>query len=742
MAELKDFGEKIGGARKDLWKTRGLMQTDLAEMNDLERKNHVKKDNIWIRPNWEQAIAEGTPQSVAYWQNKMRQAIPPKPPVETEEAQANYIDVVCRIRDAVMSVQDPYKINDFYNEFLRPNFVQGSGRGCYVTIVPEASGVVNNKVLKAAQEKKWRMEEEAKKNLFGVPKGEKTYEAVKGSLAIYKYDGENVTISPDDYSPDRNRLVVKSALGRSYYYLRPKDKFYDPAEWQEGSYFVVDNQKHAPLAINFESQAEAKEFVESFSREAQALADKRASDEKDLGQGKTRKGAFVPPQLKHIHREGPKYLGVRSANEDLFLEELKFRGGEYGNWLSNDDRQANLNMGYEAFRDLARVLQMRPEDVALNNTLAIAFGARGRGGANAGAAHYEPDRQVINLTKMSGAGCLAHEWGHALDHAIGRACGQSGLASEAKSKKDLPESFKDLLASLRYKVVTVQPGELSDDQKAQVEKCQKNLKNWIASVRPKDMPADKAEKWEEITKTIIENKSSITGVEYQQYGGRRNDVVTNPEIEMLSQIRKQATNHVMPKDAKQQIVIWASMLRSAEQRLQEQNPVERRVKTEFYKGSIAFDNMFSKATHGYWQSECEMFARAFDCYIADKLKAAGQKSDYLSAYADGFKMPGKDGEVISAVPVGDERELLNQKFDVLIADLKERGIIRDFVEDLEAIKLREERPSQRTLDRLRSKESDKPVKYEQMTMDDLLRESEAPARKNEEKDNQTRNYER
>ena len=43
----------------------------------------------------------------------------------------------------------------------------------------------------------------------------------------------------------------------------------------------------------------------------------------------------------------------------------------------------------------------------------LAFGARGHGKA---AAHYEPGRRVVNLTKTQGAGCLAHEWFHAWDH--------------------------------------------------------------------------------------------------------------------------------------------------------------------------------------------------------------------------------------------------------------------------------------------------------------------------------------
>lgn len=52
----------------------------------------------------------------------------------------------------------------------------------------------------------------------------------------------------------------------------------------------------------------------------------------------------------------------------------------------------------------------------MGGELSIAFGARGSGNAMA---HYEPLRQVINLTKTKGAGSLAHEYGHAIDYIIG-----------------------------------------------------------------------------------------------------------------------------------------------------------------------------------------------------------------------------------------------------------------------------------------------------------------------------------
>ena len=49
---INDFGKKIGGARKDTWKGRGLSLSDLYEMTAEEKKVFVKKDNVWEKPDW------------------------------------------------------------------------------------------------------------------------------------------------------------------------------------------------------------------------------------------------------------------------------------------------------------------------------------------------------------------------------------------------------------------------------------------------------------------------------------------------------------------------------------------------------------------------------------------------------------------------------------------------------------------------------------------------------------------
>lgn len=92
--------------------------------------------------------------------------------------------------------------------------------------------------------------------------------------------------------------------------------------------------------------------------------------------GKTR---FVPPQLIAVRRTGPDYRNGAEITGQHYLDTFGFRGGEFGNWMNQNDRQASLNMGFEALKDLAAALQVSDKDIAYQGTLAIAFGARGSG---------------------------------------------------------------------------------------------------------------------------------------------------------------------------------------------------------------------------------------------------------------------------------------------------------------------------------------------------------------------------
>lgn len=74
---------------------------------------------------------------------------------------------------------------------------------------------------------------------------------------------------------------------------------------------------------------------------------------------------------------------------------------------------------------------------------------------------------------------------------------------------------------------------------------------------------------------------------------------------------------------------------------------------------------------GYWDSNVELTARAFACYVQDRLP---YRSDYLDGHAECavslVSRPDGAPEVIRAYPQGAEREAINAVFDEIVADLK------------------------------------------------------------------------
>lgn len=65
MKEIKDFGEKIGGARKDVWALRGLILDDILKMTSGEKVKYIKRDNIWKKID-EKALLETQPRIYVY----------------------------------------------------------------------------------------------------------------------------------------------------------------------------------------------------------------------------------------------------------------------------------------------------------------------------------------------------------------------------------------------------------------------------------------------------------------------------------------------------------------------------------------------------------------------------------------------------------------------------------------------------------------------------------------------------
>ena len=329
-------------------------------------------------------------------------------------------------------------------------------------------------------------------------------------------------------------IVIKGDMGKTYFY--PTDKnLLDKSTWKDNTYFITRKGSQRDILIhNLPSKEKAYEY---------AIENANPSNTKLAGREK--KKNFVPIQLVHLKREGIDYRDGKQIKGDDMLNIFSFFGGEFGNYMNEADRLQSLNYSYEAFKDLAKALGIDDKDVSLNGSLSIAYGARGSGRAMA---HYEPMRNVINLTKLRGAGNLAHEWGHALDTYL--------------------------------------------------------------------------------TNELLNSNASI------------------PAFPVMDRLV-----NVMYYD-------------------------EQGNETTYYKNSKKFDTLFSKSDKGYWSSIAEMFARAFSCYVSDKLE---KRSDYLCGHSDCFKTEVLNRlgemEVITAYPTGKEREKINSSFDELIEEIKEKKLL-------------------------------------------------------------------
>lgn len=125
-----------------------------------------------------------------------------------------------------------------------------------------------------------------------------------------------------------------------------------------------------------------------------------------------------------------------AAAQQFLLNQTGIRGLQYGNSMTDDERYHHTLKTAEGLVDLADVFGVSDEGIGMNGRLGLAFGARGMAGAKA---HFEPVGNVINLTRKTGAGSLAHEWAHFVDYNLND--GQGPATSSDPLAMDLRRSW-------------------------------------------------------------------------------------------------------------------------------------------------------------------------------------------------------------------------------------------------------------------------------------------------------------
>lgn len=400
-----------------------------------------------------------------------------------------------------------------------------------------------------------------------------------------------------------------------------------------------------------------------------------------------KKQRYVPPQLKDVHRNGADYRKGKNAVGDDFLRDFGIKGGEFGNWLSETDRTTSLNYGYDAFCDLADALGIELTDISLNGTLSIGFGSRGKGLSGA-AAHYEPARKVINLTKMNGAGSLAHEFWHAVEDYASGDTHQHDMASDfSKMPERTRQAGRALLNAINYKDKVVEIEEINENRAKALERNLRHLERHLNSefkifgesmtaedrakeakmYRYKRVPTDaELKRFAELRAQAVKG---VSGVYNKFFAGEQTIV------DELNALLKDVKGRGMDKDTRRTLALYIEQASSySEQAVETQT---KRVKTQFHEDALAISKTYAK-DGGYWDSNCEMLARAFASYIHTKTDG---KNDYLSGHALGATpVVDKNGNIsVAYIYPHDtaEAEAIYKAFDDFFAAAKADGLFHE-----------------------------------------------------------------
>ena len=429
-----EFGHKIGGSKRDLWKARGLMVEDILEMNESEKDKFIKKDNVWPKPDYNALKEQNIPVVAIYFRKKIRDAVSTRP--SCVEKRDTYIETVRIIKNLAESIENENDIKNAFDKIVNSGLaICNHGRHYSLSEdMREAGGSKLFRVIANASIIKLGMDIKKKQFLYSdKDRILSKYTFLQKNSLLMNVDNTSVNNTTKD-------MGLKIPGGWMLICNCTKEKFY---AIEDGACIVLSGHDYID---NFETKEEAENMIISQENKSVPLNDEKTKKE--------RKKKFVPKQLEHVKRVGEEYLH-RHATADDYIKTFGFYGGEFGTWMSELDRQASLDMGYDAFMDLTKAINIEPIGIGMDGQLSIAFGARGSGSAMA---HYEPLRRVINLTKTKGAGSLAHEYGHALDYILSAVINNELQPFSDSCKTEAVNlAFKEVKNAIKY-----QNGQLSE----------------------------------------------------------------------------------------------------------------------------------------------------------------------------------------------------------------------------------------------------------------------------------------
>lgn len=420
--------------------------------------------------------------------------------------------------------------------------------------------------------------------------------------------------------PHLNKVATWSKNYKSFVTLRESEGKFDEIEsrlQQNIAELKVSTDKFSAYQLA-NKQKELKLLKAIKKGPLSAFEDITEQERRERKPPKTYYKLYVENKFKRVGGQEVKGT-TKSLVRDL-QQNANVRAVQFGNSVTDDEREYHLKHVVEAFKDMAEVLGMDEKDVTIKGRLALAIGARGKSHAMA---HYEPLSTIINLTRASGIGCLAHEWGHFLDDIMARQAKNStnfdGWATDGGVKN------------------MVDVSKLADEEKQKILNATPTGSEIVATIiSKKGLPE---------THKYIYKPERIGYPFYRpdKSAAYRLPVKRIERIESPSTIDSELSQHVGE--------LTATLKNDFTPYLKDQEK-------QYGRSGINFNS--------YILDPKEMFARAFESYVVDKFSNAGRENSYLVSKS----------RVLAdkcIYPQDLVKEKLNTQFDNLFKWLKQSG---------------------------------------------------------------------
>lgn len=409
--KIDDFGEKIAGARKDMVRD---FQNALSADVDFQNEPLSK---IFPQPDYEKLAESGVERRVLAVTALIRDEIPAKP--RKGYKVDRWAKQVKTLRDFAAGLMSGRLSEEEFRKRLldAPTLSNLANTADLIADLP---------LSKLSEAAKWRV----RSGNYTIFEGVKL-EGSTRLLTLSDADGRMVRDKDGRVISAKTFEELKAA---ALPIMRAALSDDTPAPKKRTPVAVYSDRTTKAIFIGFKGQSGVIRLKSGFAsvKDARAYISENADDIQnmidEMRAGFTMRREVNRPREGEARRDG-------DVTPEQFQEAFGFRGVQFGNYVEDARRQFELNEAFDGLMDLAEVLGLPPRALSLNGTLGLAFGARGRGGANAAKAHFEADQIAINLTKAKGAGSLAHEWFHGLDNYFGRMDTSGNMAAMISKDK-------------------------------------------------------------------------------------------------------------------------------------------------------------------------------------------------------------------------------------------------------------------------------------------------------------------